>query len=329
MDSCRLINMRLRLKLPRLLAKLLVILSALLLVMSSGARTHKHWGQGFSVELNSPYDQVINIVRQVTQDGVIRGTWQYRGAKELDGAKPAETSRAFRNWSGQGTVLYKVRPDTLAPEHFFESADQGTVVVRYIVEPVSPNVTRLQIDATFDEDDHHRSHPSDGDVENAEFAAISDQLKGAHDQQPTAAPDAKQPGDETQKLAGALNTEAKELGNLEQQNPGTVAPQQQHEEKRTNLQSELQKESAQLQATTERGQQLQKEIEDLQRQRSARVKSAKADLKAEPYNQSKTLQSLSHGDTVLVLLQTPGWYRVQTVKGDQGWVYRLMLEAGP
>jgi len=322
--------MRLRLKLPRSLAKLLVILSALLLVMSSDARTHKHWGQGFSVDLNSPYDQVIKIVRQVTQDGVIRGTWQYRGTKDLDGAKPAETSRAFRNWSGQGTVLYKVRPDTLAPEHFFESADQGTVVVRYIVAPVSPNVTRLQIDATFDEDDHHRSHPSDGDVENAEFAAISDQLKGTgHDQRPTAAADTKQAGDGTQKLAGALNTEAKELGNLGQKNPGTVAPQQQQGEKRTNLQSELQKENAQLQVTTERGQRLQKEIEDLQRQRSARVKSAKADLKAEPYNQSKTLQSLSRGDTVLVLLQTPGWYRVETLKGDQGWVYRLMLEAAP
>ena len=259
---------------------------------------------------------------------MIRGTWQYRGTKELDGAKPAETSRAFRSWSGQGTVLYKVRPDTLAPEHFFESADQGTVVVRYIVAPVSPNVTRLQIDATFDEDDHHRSHPSDGDVENAEFAAISDQLKGiGHDQQPTA--DAKQPGDGTQKPAEALNAEAKELGNLGQKNPGTVTPQQQQEEQRTNLQSELHKENARLQATTERGQLLQKEIEDLQRQRSARVKSAKADLKAEPYNQSKTLQSLSHGDTVLVLLQTPGWYRVQTLKGDQGWVYRLMLEAAP
>ena len=322
--------MRLRVKLLRSIAKLLVILSVLLLVMSSGARTHKHWGQGFSVDLNSPYDQVIKIVRQVTQDGVIRGTWQYRGSKELDGAKPAETSRAFRGWSGQGTVLYKVRPDTLAPEHFFESADQGTVVVRYVVEPVSPNVTRLQIDATFDEDDHHRSHPSDGDVENAEFAAISEQLKGAgHDQQPTAAPDAKQPGDGTQKPAGVLNTKVKELGNLEQQNPSTASPQQQREEQRTNLQSELHKENAQLQATTERGQKLQKEIEDLQRQRSARIKSAKADLKAEPYNQSKTLQSLSHGDTVLVLLQTPGWYRVQTVKGDQGWVYRLMLEAGP
>ena len=74
--------MRLRVKLLRSISTLLVILSALLLVMSSGARTHKHWGQGFSVDLNSPYDQVIKIVRQVTQDGVIRGTWQYRGTKE-------------------------------------------------------------------------------------------------------------------------------------------------------------------------------------------------------------------------------------------------------
>src|SRR5207249_10301374 len=134
--------MRLRVKLLRSISTLLVILSALLLVMSSGARTHKHWGQGFSVDLNSPYDQVIKIVRQVTQDGVIRGTWQYRGTTDVDGAKPAETSRAFRNWSGQATALNNVRPDTLAPEHLYESADPRTAEVRYIAAPVSPNVTR-------------------------------------------------------------------------------------------------------------------------------------------------------------------------------------------
>ncbi|PYX62845.1 MAG: hypothetical protein DMG74_19265 [Acidobacteria bacterium] len=72
---------------------------------------------------------------------------------------------------------------------------------------------------------------------------------------------------------------------------------------------------------------LQKQIEeDLQRESSLRVRSSKADLKAQPYGQSKTVYSLSQGDTVLVLLQTPNWYRVQTADGQQGWIYRLLLE---
>jgi hypothetical protein len=306
----------------------LLLLSAVLLLATGGyARSRKQWGQGFSTDLNQTYDEVIKIVQKVVDDGVIRGTSQYRGTKELDGAKRAETAGGLPSWTGPGTVLFKTRPGALAPEHFYASGNEGTVVVRYIVQEISPNLTRLRIDATFDADDHHGSHPSDGEVEKAEFASISDQLSGPVKQQEKSAQadGTRKPADQQQNRTAVadLKAEAQQLSQA-QQNTGTALVQPQPA--MSNLETELQKEKDQLQATKERAQQVQKQIQDLQRERSLRVRSPKADLKAQPYNQSKTLYSLSQGASVLVLLQTPNWYRVQTADGQEGWIYRLLLE---
>ena len=307
--------------------KLLLLSVVLLLAMGSYARSRKQWGQGFSTDLNQPYDEVIKIVQKVVDDGVIRGTSQYRGTKELDGAKRAETAEGLPSWTGPGTVLYKTRPGALAPEHFYASGNEGTVVVRYIVQTISPNLTRLRIDATFDAADHHGSHPSDGEVEKAEFASISEQLSGSEKQQEKSAQadDTRKSADQQQNRTAGANPKAEEQ-QLSQSRPNTNTVLVQPQPAMSRLEAELQKEKDQLQATKERAQQVQKQIEDLQRERSRRVRSAKADLKAQPYNQAKTLYSLSQGASVSVLLQTPNWYRVQTADGQQGWIYRLLLE---
>jgi hypothetical protein len=39
-------------------------------------------------------------VRLITSDGIIRGTYQYKGTKELDGAEPANKSNAFSSLDG-------------------------------------------------------------------------------------------------------------------------------------------------------------------------------------------------------------------------------------
>ena len=305
-------------------AKLVLLLAVLMLAMGSYARSRKQWGQGFSTDLNQPYDEVIKVVQKVVDDGVIRGTSQYRGTKELDGAKRAETAGGLPSWTGPGTVLYKTRPGALAPEHFYASGNEGTVVVRYIVQTISPNLTRLRIDATFDADDHHASHPSDGEVEKAEFASISEQLSGPEKQQEKSAQadGTRKPADQQQNRTAVADLKAeKQLSQPHQDtNNAPVQPAM------SNLETELQKEKDQLQAAKERAQQVQKQIQDLQRERSLRVRPVKADLKAQPYNHSKTLYSLSQGANVLVLLQTPNWYRVQTADGQQGWIYRLLLE---
>jgi SH3-like domain-containing protein len=90
----------------------------------------------------------------------------------------------------------------------------------------------------------------------------------------------------------------------------------------------LDQEREQLKAVNAEEQELQNKIQALQAGKPAHVRTASADLKAEPYNQSKTLQLLSQGAAVTVLLQTRSWYRVQAANGEQGWVYRLMVEVG-
>ena len=275
-------------------ASWLILGSVLLSLTAGNARKRQHWGEGFSVDLDQPYDQVLSIVQQVTNDGIIRGTYQYKGTNQLDGAESARTSSAFPKWTGAGTVLYKVRPNTLAPEHFYQSGDKGTVVVRYIVQPAGPNSTQLRIDAIFQEDDRHHSHASDGLVESNEFEAIAAKIK---EQQDVAA---RQREEEDQKK------------------------QQQRVEE---LQAELDRENATLAAAKEKEQQLQSKLQaSSPANRTARVRTSRAELKVAPYNQSETLHALSQGDTVTVLSQTRAWYRVQAPNGQQGWVYQLMLE---
>ncbi len=233
------------------------------------------------------------MVKTVSEDGVVRGTSEYKGSAEIYGAAPGTGSTAFHTPPAPGTVLYKVRKDTIAPEHFYQSNDVGTLTVRYVVKALGPNSTRLNIDAIFQEDSHHHYHPSDGTVENAEFLAISDEIKDIDDKEAKEKQDAQYAAEE-KKMADLLT---------------------QLDQARANLKTSDAKEK-----------ELAKKVSAVSGGKPGRVKTTSADLKAEPYNESKTLGSLSQGDAVTVLLQTRSWYRVQAASGTQGWVYRLMLE---
>ena len=274
----------------------LVLLLGVFSVFPAYARQHEHFGQGLSLDVNQPYDEVLGVVQAVVNDGVIRGTFEYKGSHELEGAEPALTSDAFPRWTEDGAVLFKIRPNTLAPEHFYASADLGTVVVRYIVQKVSPSVTRLRIDAVFEQDSHHYTRPSNGQVENNEFEAISDRIKDAEDRV----------------------AQERQKASLDQQ-----------QEKLETLQGELDRETALLKAANDQAQHLQEQAKALPGGRAARVRTIGADLKAAPYNQSRTIELLPPGEGVTILLQTPGWCRVRALHGTEGWVYRPVLEATP
>lgn len=259
----------------------------------ASARDTTHYGDGFTIDLDEPYDRVLQVVKEVSEDGVVRGSSEYKGVAELYGAAPGTSSNAFHTQPAPGTILYKVRKTTLAPEHFFQSNDVGTVTVRYVIKSLGPKSTRLNIDAIFQEDSHHHYHPSDGTVENAEFLAISDQIKDLDDK------DAKEKQDtlyaaEEKKMAGLL--------------------------------AQLDEARADLKTADAREKELSRKVSAVSGGKPGRVKTATADLKAQPYNEAKTVGSLSQGDAVTVLLQTRSWYRVQAASGAQGWVYRLMLE---
>jgi hypothetical protein len=260
-----------------------------------GSGRHEHWGDGFTVDLDKPSQQIVDVVRAVTEDGIVRGTYDFRGSTELDGATSAKDSNAFPPWTGGGTVLYKVRPKALAPEHFHEANDEGTITIRYVVQPLGTNSTRLRIDAVFKENTGHHTDASDGAVEDGEFEAISIRLKDLED-------------------AEEKHRQESQRGELEA--------------KLQVLEEQLEKENSQFAALSATEQQLQQQLEALQGKRTASVKTDSADLKAEPYNQSKTVQSLAQGEKVTVLQSTQNWFHVLAASGKDGWIYRPML-AGP
>jgi hypothetical protein len=268
---------------------------ALLLTAAEAKKDKQHYGAGVSASVARPYVQVLPIVREIAEDGTIRGSSQYKGTDDLAGATAVKKAEGFPPWNGQGTVFYKVRSDVLSPTHFLDSGDKGTVVVRYIVESIDSANTRVIIDAVFNEDSHHRTHPSDGGVESMEFVAISQKFTAL---------DAA----EKQKREEAEQTEK--------------------HKKLLELQEAQSREQAQLDSVNSELQAAEQKIAEQQKGRRFRVQTA-ADLKAAPFNSAQRVRELSQGDAVLVLLKTPAWYKVQTRNGEQGWVYHLMLEAIP
>src|SRR5437016_70835 len=160
-------------------AGLLITALLLLAAHQTHARKHEHYGEGFSVDLTQPYDEVLDVVQQVTNDG---------------------------------------------------------------------------------------------QVENSEFEAVSAKMQDIED------------------------TEAKKRGKL-------LHDQQQRQLEQ--FQAQLDQETAQLKTAIAKQQQLEQRLQQRQGLRAARVKTSNADLKAEPYNQSKTVRVLSQGDELTVLVETP------------------------
>jgi hypothetical protein len=85
---------------------------------------------GFVTEIPAKESDVLSVVKEVAADTLVRGTYVYEKDKTLTGAVPAKTSDVFGAWQGPGTVFYKVLTGALAPRHFADSADSGTITVR-------------------------------------------------------------------------------------------------------------------------------------------------------------------------------------------------------
>src|SRR5437899_5385286 len=132
---------------------------------------------GLVTELSAPVDHVLQAVEEVLQDQTIHGTLMFDREPTLTGAIAVESTPLFGPWKGEGHVFYKIRKDAIAPRHFRASADRGTIAVRYVVTSVSPERTRLRIDAIFVETVRRTTHPSDGTVESSESRAIQDHLQ--------------------------------------------------------------------------------------------------------------------------------------------------------
>lgn len=254
---------------------------------------HKKTTIGFSVDLNTPPETVLQIVRGVASDSIIRGTSMYAKEIDLPDAEFAKSSTALAPEPGSGQVFYKVRSKVLAPEHFPAASDMGTVTVRYLVETVNPQRAHLAIDAVFITDAGHRLYASDGSVETAEYAEIITQIKALE------APKVR-------------HHSAQSVANPGQETLG--------------LQSTLVDEQSRLAESKAAEKKLQDRVRQLEFNTQGRIRGQAVPLKASPYDHSTTVLSLEKGLTVTVLTTTKYWYRVRTAKGDEGWIYYVFLE---
>jgi hypothetical protein len=77
------------------------------------------------------------------------------------------------------------------------------------------------------------------------------------------------------------------------------------------------------------GQTLEEQIKDIKKQVERLVKQPGAPLKSAPFHTAGTLQLLTPGTEVLILISTPYWYGIETHEGQHGWMERDQLELLP
>src|SRR5215475_5609987 len=252
---------------------------------------------GIVREFNAPLDEVRQAVLAVVHDQVLHGTLIFDKEPVLNGAEAVESTPLFDSWSGPGEVYYKIRKNAIAPRHFKDSGDQGTIAVRYVLTPIDDYRARVKVDAIYVETSHRLAHESDGTVEKMELKEIKDHLE-ALEEEAAAAADARrrqqsaelvqksfvrQRDDETTRLGNSQSSEK----NLEQQ------------------------------------------VKALHQELERRVKAPGADLKAAPFRSAASLQPLAANANVLVLIITPHWLGIETPQGQRGWLPVEDLEPLP
>ena len=318
---------------PRLFLSLLLLLAA---APPLGAREKEKlsYGEGLIVNVPVPASEVQQVVEDVAQNGMIRGTKEYNKDEFIGGAKAATSSRVFQAWTEGGKVFYKVREHAIDPRNFKDSGDVGMLAVRYVVQPQGEKNTVLRIDALFEEDFRHTIHPSNGSVESSEYKDIQEHLEAIEVMKRQNAESEK----ERQELLAKkhkLNvqtyapTETVE-GSTPQAFPPAMEPQEYPGSKKTAAtQSPGQIPSSEnAPRPVLSGQTLEEHVKDLRKQVERLVKAPGAPLKSAPFHTATTLQTLTTGTEVLILISTPYWYGVETHEGQHGWIMRDQLE-GP
>ena len=255
------------------------------------------YGLGFSTEIAAPESEVLQAVEDVVNDGIIQGSQEFSKDKYVESATPADSSSLFPEWKGPGQVYYKVRTSVLAPLHFKNSQDEGTLAVRYVVQSKDESKTILRIDAVFVEDFLHTVHASDGSVENAECQDVQDRVD-------------------------AVEAEKKQNGEREKQRQEQLAKQMDERKKEAD-------EASALAAAQTSAQTLDQRVEHLRRQAERVVKAPGGSLKSAPFQGAKNVKPLEAGAEVVILIVTPYWYGVETTDGQHGWVNRRELEPLP
>ena len=128
---------------------LLVLLITAAVPAHSRDKTVLQYGAGLIVNIPLPEPEVEQAVQDVVQNTIIRGTKEYNKDEYISKAVAATSTPVFPTWNQAGKVYYKVREQAINPWNFKDSADVGTLAVRYIVQPQGDNNTVLRIDAIY------------------------------------------------------------------------------------------------------------------------------------------------------------------------------------
>ena len=338
---------------------LLMLLAAIQLPARERDKDNLQWGVGLIVNLPFSENEVAQVVQDVIQDGIIRGTKEYNKDEYVMGATAVTTTKVFSEKVDSGKVFYKVRLRALDPRNFRDSGDSGTLAVRYIVQPQGADHTVLRIDARFVEDFRRIVHPSNGSVEGAEYKDIHDRLDAvslmksetadaerekqaarekmaaAHQEAASGTP---APAATTVAEATAAASPAPSVGT-----PAPVAESSSGSPASSSSVSPASTAAAALPVAASPSpsspdssvsdddslRTLQEHVKDLRRQVQRLVKAPGAPLKSAPFHTASTLQSLAPGTEVLIVVSTPYWYGVETHEGQHGWMLRDDLELLP
>jgi polyhydroxyalkanoate synthesis regulator phasin len=274
------------------------------------------YGAGLIVNVPMPEPEVAQVVEDVAQNTLIRGTKEYNKDEYVAGAVAATSTPVFPAWTEGGKVFYKVRKQALDPRNFKDSGDVGTLAVRYVVQPQGDKNTVLRIDALFVEDFRHSAHQSNGSVESSEYKDIQDRLQAVElmKKENAEAEQAKQ-----ERLAKKnFGLSATDDTVLLSTPPSTAQPPPASPSSATPPPS-----AAYEQQPDES---LEQHVAELRRQVERLVKKPGAPLKSAPFHTASTMKSLEPGVEVLILISTPYWYGVETHDGQHGWIRRDQLE---
>ncbi|MGA7926951.1 MAG: hypothetical protein WCA20_13235 [Candidatus Sulfotelmatobacter sp.] len=295
------------------------------------------YGEGLIVNIPLPESEVEQVVQDIAQNGVIRGTKEYNKDEFVSGAKAATSCRVFPPWNQGGKVFYKVREQAIDPRNFKDSSDVGTLAVRYVLQPQGEKNTVLRIDALFEEDFRHMVHQSNGSVEDSEYKDIQEHVEAIEvmkKQNVEAEEEREEQRQKKQKPAVQTYapTETAQQSARQQSAPQAV-PQAMGSQAESASQAGAAQSPGQTLSsqslpgqTTLPAETLEAHVKDLRKQLERLVKAPGAPLKSAPFHTASTLQTLTTGTEVLILISTTYWYGVETHEGQHGWIMRDQLE---
>jgi hypothetical protein len=298
---------------------LVAILSISSFALPAREKDATQYGMGLIVNVPFPEAEVSQVVQDIVQNGIIRGTKEYNKDEYVSGAQAASSTRAFPQWTEGGKVFYKLRLKAIDPRNFKDGGDVGTLAVRYVVQGQDEKHTVLRIDARFVEDFRHIAHASDGSVESAEYKDIHDHLDSIEVMKAQTAEVEK---DQQARLAKGPTGPAREA--MSSSSATTIA-----ENSPTTDASLIPSTVSAVPAQTVPAQTLEEHVRDLRHQVQRLVKAPGAPLKSAPFHTASTLQTLATGTEILIVVSTPYWLGVETHEGQHGWILRDDLELLP